>query len=106
VISADGKLTITVSVTNSGDRKGKEVAQLYIGDDKASVVRPLKELKHFKKIELQPGETQNVTFEVTADDLKFYDESIAGWTAEPGKFRAYIGSSSTDIRAVVPFSLK
>jgi beta-glucosidase len=105
VISADGKLTITVSVTNSGDRKGKEVAQLYIGDDKASVVRPLKELKHFKKIELQPGETQNVTFEVTADDLKFYDESIAGWTAEPGKFRAYIGSSSTDIRAVVPFSL-
>jgi beta-glucosidase len=105
-ITDGGNIAITVNVKNSGDRKGKEVVQLYIGDEKASVVRPLKELKHFQKIELEPGESQDVTFNVTVDDLKFYDESIAGWKAEAGKFRAYIGSSSTDIRAAVPFTLK
>jgi beta-glucosidase len=57
-------------------------------------------------VELQAGESQDVTFNITVDDLKFYDEGIAGWKAEPGKFRAYIGSSSTDIRAAVPFTLK
>jgi beta-glucosidase len=105
-ITDGGNIAITVNVKNSGDRKGKEVVQLYIGDEKASVVRPLKELKHFQKIELEAGESQDVTFNVTVDDLKFYDESIAGWKAEAGKFRAYIGSSSTDIRAAVPFTLK
>jgi beta-glucosidase len=105
-IADGGNIVITVNVKNSGDRKGKEVVQLYIGDEKASVVRPLKELKHFRKIELEAGESTDVTFTVTVDDLKFYDESIAGWKAEAGKFRAYIGSSSTEIRAAVPFTLK
>jgi beta-glucosidase len=105
-IEDGGSIAITVNVKNSGDRKGKEVVQLYIGDEKASVVRPLKELKGFRKVELQAGESQDVTFNITVDDLKFYDEGIAGWKAEPGKFRAYIGSSSTDIRAAVPFTLK
>jgi beta-glucosidase len=105
-IADGGNIVITVNVKNSGDRKGKEVVQLYIGDEKASVVRPLKELKHFRKIELEAGESTDVTFTVTVDDLKFYDESIAGWKAEAGKFRAYIGSSSTDIRAAVSFTLK
>jgi beta-glucosidase len=105
-ISEGGNIAITVNVKNSGDRKGKEVVQLYIGDEKASVVRPLKELKHFQKIELEAGESQDVTFNISVDDLKFYDESVAGWRAEAGKFRAYIGSSSTDIRAVAAFLLK
>jgi beta-glucosidase len=105
-ISEGGNIAITVNVKNSGDRKGKEVVQLYIGDEKASVVRPLKELKHFQKIELEAGESQDVTFNISVDDLKFYDESVAGWKAEAGKFRAYIGSSSTDIRAVAAFLLK
>jgi beta-glucosidase len=105
-ISDGGNIAITVNVKNSGDRKGKEVVQLYIGDEKASVVRPLKELKHFQKIELEAGESQDVTFNISVDDLKFYDESVAGWRAEAGKFRAYIGSSSTDIRAVAAFLLK
>jgi beta-glucosidase len=105
-ISDGGNIAITVNVKNSGDRKGKEVVQLYIGDEKASVVRPLKELKHFQKIELEAGESQDVTFNISVDDLKFYDESVAGWKAEAGKFRAYIGSSSTDIRAVAAFLLK
>lgn len=87
-------------------RQGKETVQLYIGDEKASVVRPLKELKHFSKIDLAPGAEQTVTFNVTPDDLKFYDPTTASWVAEPGKFKLYIGSSSTDIRATAPFTLQ
>ncbi len=105
-MTPDGSITVTVPVTNSGDREGKEVVQLYIGDDKASVIRPLKELKGFEKIALAPGETKSVTFTIKADDLKFYDEATGGWKAEPGKFTAYIGSSSTDIRNKITFTLK
>ena len=99
----DGSLEITVNVKNTGNVAGKEVVQLYIGDDKCSVIRPLKELKHFQKISLNPGEEKTITFTVTPDDLKYYDETLKGWKAEAGKFKAYIGSSSTDIRTVVPF---
>ena len=105
-IGSDESLTITIPVRNTGDRDGKETVQLYIGDDKASVLRPLKELKGFEKIELAPGEEKTVNFTITPDALKFYDDKTASWVAEPGKFRAYIGSSSTDIRATVPFELK
>ena len=105
-ISDEGTIDISVDVTNSGAVAGKEVVQLYIGDDKASVARPLKELKHFSKVALEPGETKTVTFTISADDLKFYSEDLAAWTAEPGKFTAYIGSSSTDIRGKVKFELK
>lgn len=99
-------IEISVAVKNTGDVAGKEVVQLYIGDDKSSVIRPLKELKHFRKIALNPGEEKTVTFTVTVDDLKYYDEVKKDWTAEAGKFKAYIGSSSADIRTVVPFVLE
>lgn len=103
----DGEeFTITVPVTNTGKVEGKEVVQLYIGDESASVLRPLKELKGFEKISLKPGEEKTVKFTVKPDDLKFYDDKAGDWRAEPGKFKAYIGSSSTDIRATVPFELK
>ena len=105
-ITADDQLEISVKVKNTGAVAGKEVVQLYIGDDKSSVVRPLKELKHFQKIALNPGEEQTVTFIVSADDLKYYDEASKDWKAEAGKFKAYIGSSSADIRTVVPFVLE
>lgn len=105
-MTADDQLEISVKVKNTGAVAGKEVVQLYIGDDKSSVVRPLKELKHFQKIALNPGEEQTVTFIVSADDLKYYDEASKDWKAEAGKFKAYIGSSSTDIRTVVPFVLE
>ncbi|WP_304487998.1 glycoside hydrolase family 3 C-terminal domain-containing protein [Duncaniella muris] len=105
-ISGDQSLTITVPVSNTGSVEGKEVVQLYIGDESASVLRPLKELKGFEKISLKPGEEKAVTFTVKPDDLKFYDDKTGSWRAEPGKFKAYIGSSSADIRATVPFELK
>lgn len=105
-IATDGTLTITVPVKNTGKTAGKEIIQLYLGDDQCTVLRPLKELKHFAKIALEPGEEKTVSFTITPDDLKFYDETVAGWTAEPGKFKASIGASSTDIRGTVSFELK
>lgn len=105
-MAADGSLTITVPVKNEGNMAGKEVVQLYIGDEECSVLRPLKELKLFAKVALAPGEEQTVTFTVTPDDLKFYDEAAKAWVAEPGKFKVYIGASSTDIRGTVRFELK
>lgn len=104
-MAADGTLTVTVPVKNTGTVAGKEVVQLYVGDDKCSVLRPLKELKHFQKIALQPGEEKSVTFTVTPEDLQFYDDKAACWKSEPGKFKLYIGSSSTDIRGIVNFEL-
>lgn len=104
-MAADGTLTVTVPVKNTGSVAGKEVVQLYVGDDKCSVLRPLKELKHFQKIALQPGEEKSVTFTVTPEDLQFYDDKAACWKSEPGKFKLYIGSSSTDIRGIVNFEL-
>jgi len=104
---ADGEsLTITIPIKNTGDVEGKETVQLYIGDVEASVVRPVKELKGFRKVTLAPGTEEVITFTVTPDDLKFYDDKTSSWKSEPGKFRAYIGASSTDIRATVPFELK
>ena len=102
----DGTLTLTIDVTNSGTCEGKEVVQLYIGDDKTTVLRPVKELKGFEKISLAPGETKSVTFTITADDLKYFDEATHSWKAEAGKFTAYVGSSSTDIRGKVKFTLE
>ena len=98
-----GSITLSVDVTNTGNREGKEVVQLYIGDEKCSVLRPLKELKHFEKIALNAGETKTVSFTITPEDLQFYDN---GWKTESGKFTAYIGSSSRDIRNKVSFTLK
>lgn len=105
-MAADGTLTVTVAVKNTGSVAGKEIVQLYVGDDKCSVLRPVKELKHFAKVALAPGEEKSVTFTLTPDDLKFYDEASAAWKYEPGKFKAYVCASSTDVRGVVPFEMK
>lgn len=103
-MTADGPLTLTLNVTNTGDREGKEVVQLYIGDDKATVLRPVKELKGFQKIALAPGETKQVTFTINPEMLQYWCEDSHAWKAESGKFTAYVGSSSTDIRGKVKFN--
>ena len=104
-VKANGEnFEVTVSVTNNGSREGKEVVQLYVGDVKCSVDRPVKELKGFEKLSLQPGETKTVTFTITPRDLKFYDELTHQWKLEPGKFKAFIGASELDIRGTVEFT--
>ncbi len=105
-IAAGGSLTLTVPVTNIGSVEGKEVVQLYISDEKSSLPRPLKELKGFRKVNLKPGQTEEVSFTVTADDLKFFDDKTHEWVAEPGAFKALIGSSSTDIRVKSRFKYR
>lgn len=98
-----GSIKVTVPLTNTGTKIGKEVVQLYLGDPVCSVVRPLKELKHFTKVEVEPDETVQVEFVITPDDLKFFDEASHRWIAEPGVFNVYVGTSSADIRCMHSF---
>jgi beta-glucosidase len=99
-----GEVTISVDVKNTGDRSGKEVVQLYIRDQIASVSVPIKELKGFKKIMLEPGEQKRVEFKLNHDDLAFYDR-LMDLVVEPGTFEVMIGSSSEDIRQKGKFEL-
>ena len=102
-MSENGNVTVSVNVTNTGDREGKEIVQLYIGDDECSVERPVMELKAFRKVSIKPGETVKVSFPVNADMLKFYGND--GWTLEKGSFTAYVGVASDDIRTSVKFNV-
>jgi beta-glucosidase len=104
-IGGFGEVAISVDVKNSGDRKGSEVVQLYIRDLIASVTVPVKELKGFEKITLDPGERRTVTFRLTHDDLALYNRSME-WTVEPGDFEVMVGSSSKDIRLRGEFEVK
>ncbi len=97
-LCAGGELTVSVDVTNSGARAGKEVVQLYIKDKVGSVVRPEKELKAFRKIELQPGETQTVSFVITPGQLAFTGLDMRT-DVEPGEFELFVGASSEDHQA-------
>ena len=101
-----GRVRVSVDVTNTGARAGQEVVQLYVRDEEASLPRPVKELKAFEKIALEPGETRTVTFGITADMLSFYDDAKGEWTAEPGLFTACVGAASDDIRGTAVFRLK
>ena len=102
-MSENGNVTVSVNVTNTGEREGKEIVQLYIGDDECSVERPVMELKAFRKVSIKPGETVRVSFPVNADMLKFYGND--GWTLEKGSFTAYVGAASDDIRTSVKFNV-
>ncbi len=104
--SADDVFTVTIPVTNSGSREGKEVVQLYISDKKSSVERPVKELKGFRKVSLKPGETAEIKFEIGRDALSYFDADKHAWVCEPGEFEALIGASSADIRSKVKFKVK
>lgn len=105
-LEGDGKLTLSVDITNTGKRAGKETVQLYIGQRNPSEPRPTKELKSFEKIELQPGETKTVDFQIDRSMLAFYSADNHGWTVEPGRFDAYVCASSADVRGQAGFSVK
>ena len=96
-LKGNQKLTVTVPVKNTGKYTGKEVVQLYIRDEVGSITRPVQELKGFNKIELAPGETKNVSFEITPELLKFYNGDIKlDW--ESGDFQIMVGTSSKDVQ--------
>jgi beta-glucosidase len=99
----DGKISVSVEVTNTGNYDGKEVVQLYIRDLVGSVTRPLKELKGFEKIALRKGEKKTVIFEISIEDLKFYNSDLQ-FVAEAGQFEVFVGGSS-DTENKVSFEL-
>ena len=92
-LSENGSITITTTVTNTGDFDGEEVVQLYIHDKVRSITPPMKELKAFKKISLKKGETKEVSFELTAEDLKFYNADLE-FVVEPGEFEFFVAGTS------------
>ena len=99
-LNADGKLTASVTVTNTGNYDADEIVQLYIRDLVGSITRPVKELKGFQKITLQPGEEKKVTFAITEEMLRFLTEDGV-WASEPGAFDLYIGGASNTENQVV-----
>jgi beta-glucosidase len=99
-IKPDGQATVSVEVTNTGQRAGDEVAQLYVHDVVSEIVtRPVKELKGFRRITLQPGETQTVEFTLTTDELSFLNEKMQR-VVEPGMFEVMVGGSSAEVQTV------
>ena len=105
-MTSDEKITFTIDITNTGSLAGAETVQLYISDKKCSVERPLKELKAFQKVMLQPGETKTVSLTIDQQALSFYNETLSQWTAEPGTFEALVGTASNQLPARCSFELK
>ncbi len=103
-MTAKEKITATVTITNTGKYKGEEVVQLYLRDKVGSIVRPVMELKDFKKISLNAGESATITFIIDNQKLSFYNQQLQ-WGSEPGDFELMIGSSSRDIRLKGGFEL-
>ena len=104
-IGPDDTVEVSVDLTNTGQRTGKEVVQLYIRDEQAKLQRPEKELKAFAKVHLEPGECKTVTFSITRDALAYYNDLAHEWIAEAGEFEILVGSSSQNIRATAMFTL-
>jgi beta-glucosidase len=104
-MSPSDQITFSVKVRNTGTRVGEEVVQLYISDLKSSVPRPVKELKGFEKITLQPNEEKTVTFTIDKSALSYFDIAKHDWVAEPGDFTALVGAASDDIRTKILFTL-
>ena len=102
----DDKMTFMVSVTNTGSKAGAETVQLYISKPTSKTDRPVKELKAFQKVFLEPGECRDVTLTIDREALCYYDEAISGWTAEPGTYEALIGTASDQISQKVIFTHK
>jgi beta-glucosidase len=97
-LKGNESLTVSVTLTNTGKLAGEEVVQLYIQDPVASVSRPVKELKNFKKVMMQPGESREISIEITTKDLMFYNSDLK-YDWEPGDFIVYIGTNSRDVKS-------
>jgi beta-glucosidase len=104
-IGPDDTLQVSIDITNTGQRAGKEIVQMYVRDEQASLQRPEKELKAFAKVQLDPGERKTVTLSLARDALAYYDDLTHEWVAEAGAFEVLVGASSQDIRARATFTL-
>lgn len=102
-LKSNATLKVTVEITNTGDKAGAEVAQLYVAALNSGVDRPVKELKGFDKVYLEPGQSTKVTFSLSKKDLSYYDASSCSWVADDGEYEIRIGASSADIRANAKF---
>ena len=96
-LATTGRLRVSADVTNTGGRAGAEVVQLYIGDKLSSLPRPVKELKGFERVFLKSGESRDVKFVITEDDLKFYNSELH-YVYEPGEFDVMVGPNSRDVQ--------
>ncbi|WP_033148326.1 glycoside hydrolase family 3 C-terminal domain-containing protein [Prevotella sp. P6B1] len=105
-LTEGGQISFTVPVTNTGKRAGSETIQLYISSKRSTIDRPVKELKAFEKVSLQPGETRNVTLTIGTDALSYYDETTSNWRTEPGQFEALIGTASNQLPTKCTFQLR
>jgi beta-glucosidase len=101
-----GTQTLTFDLKNTGKRSGDEVVQLYIRHTDRSMNDPVKELRKFKRIGLNPGETKNVRFELTDKDFETWDQGIRNYSIKPGAYEILIGSSSEDIKLTFPYTYK
>lgn len=98
-MNSEQAITLSVSITNTGNVAGEEVVQLYIRDVAGEIVRPVKELKAFKKISLEPNETKEVSFTITEEQLRYHHENLQ-FTSDAGTFIAYVGRNSQDVSAL------
>ena len=96
----------TFTLTNTGDREGAEVAQLYVSDPVCSVMRPVKELKGFKKVFLKPGESRRITLDIPVSSLAFYSEAQSQFVVEPGELILQLGASASDIKQRISVEVK
>jgi beta-glucosidase len=104
--SPDGSITVSFDVTNTGQRAGADVAQLYVGDPSARVERPARELKGYEKVRLDPGKTQHVTLALNHRSLAYWSVAANNWRVDPGKFVVYIGDSSENTPLTQDFEVK
>jgi beta-glucosidase len=101
-----GDITVSFDVTNTGQREGADVAQLYVGDPSAKIKRPVEELKGYQKVRLMPGETQHVVLHLNRSDLAYWSDQKHGWEVDPGKFIAYVGDSSEHLPLQQSFNVQ
>lgn len=104
-VSANAPIDVSLRVTNTGSRPGAEVVQLYIHDGHSNIDRPVRELKGFTRVQLNPGQTRTVHLALDRAALAYWSPETRAWHADPGTFEVQIGSSSRDIRLRAPLVL-
>lgn len=103
---ADGPITVSFDVANTGQRTGATVAQVYVGDPSAQVKRPMKELKGFEKVRLGPGDTRHVSITLNRRSLAYWSDQKKEWEVDPGKFVVFVGDSSEDTPLTQEFQVQ